>query len=158
MQNQDYLQLNSILNSMYEGRPLLLQPMGFPLSLSAALAAGATQTQQLTITGNADFLLTVVGYRATVAGAAQTVSGKTAAQVRILMTDSSSGNQFTQGPVDIENFCTNGAYGRGFSWPRLLRGRSSVTVQLTNYGTEVYSALELFLDGVLVQVVSNKVN
>jgi hypothetical protein len=81
----DFLAIQAFANQIYGGRPLVILPYGYPVTFTS-LAQNATQTQQLSITANADFILTGFKYRASV-GAAETVSNKTAAFVRMLITD-----------------------------------------------------------------------
>jgi|688.fasta_scaffold35517_10 hypothetical protein len=149
------LELQAFANQIYGGRPLVMVPYGYALTFSA-LAQNATQTQQLSITANADFILTGLKYRASI-GAAETVSNKTAAFVRILITDSGTNEQFTSGPVDLENYATNGASQvGGLPYPRFISGRTALTVTATNFspgGGQTY-LLDLFLEGLLVRTYS----
>lgn len=150
---RSYLELQAIIAAMYPERNFILVPYGYTASLASSLAAAATQTNQLTVTGNADFLCTQVAYHASLAGAAQTAATKVVAQCRLLVTDSGSQNQWTQAAVDLENFCLGAGYDRGLDWPRLVRGRSTLTLQLTNYSAaETYTVLDLYFSGVLIYV------
>jgi hypothetical protein len=149
------LELQAFANQIYGGRPLVMVPYGYALTFTA-LAQNTTQTQQLSITANADFILTGLKYRASI-GAAETVSNKTAAFVRILITDSGTNEQFTSGPVDLENYATNGASQvGGLPYPRFISGRTALTVTATNFspgGGQTY-LLDLFLEGLLVRTYS----
>lgn len=149
------LELQAFANQIYGGRPLVMVPYGYALTFTS-LAQNATQTQQLSITANADFILTGLKYRASI-GAAETVSNKTAAFVRILITDSGTNEQFTSGPVDLENYATNGASQvGGLPYPRFISGRTALTVTATNFspgGGQTY-LLDLFLEGLLVRTYS----
>ncbi len=131
---------------------LLVYPYGYS-STFLALAQNATQTNVLQITANADFILFGISYRAQI-GAAQTVSTKTAAFCRLLITDSGTNEQFTSQAVDLENYCTNGGDDRPLSYPRFIGGKSSLTLQLTNYAptAETYTSVDIYLDGVLCRV------
>jgi hypothetical protein len=149
------LELQAFANQIYGGRPLVMVPYGYALTFTA-LAQNTTQTQQLSITANADFILTGLKYRASI-GAAETVSNKTAAFVRVLITDSGTNEQFTSGPVDLENYATNGASQvGGLPYPRFISGRTALTVTATNFspgGGQTY-LLDLFLEGLLVRTYS----
>jgi hypothetical protein len=149
------LELQAFANQIYGGRPLVMVPYGYALTF-ASLPQNATQTQQLSITANADFILTGIKYRASI-GAAETVSNKVAAFVRLLITDSGTNEQFTSGPVDLENYATNGASQvGGFPYPRFVSGRTALTVTATNHspgGGQTY-LLDLFLEGLLVRTYS----
>lgn len=149
------LELQAFANQIYGGRPLVMVPYGYALTFSA-LAQNTTQTQQISITANADFILTGLKYRASV-GSSETVSSKTAAFVRLLITDSGTNEQFTSGPVDLENYATNGASQvGGLPYPRFISGRTALTVTATNFspgGGQTY-LLDLFLEGLLVRTYS----
>lgn len=149
------LELQAFANQIYGGRPLVMVPYGYALTFSA-LAQNTTQTQQISITANADFILTGLKYRASI-GNAETVSSKTAAFVRLLITDSGTNEQFTSGPVDLENYATNGASQvGGLPYPRFISGRTALTVTATNFspgGGQTY-LLDLFLEGLLVRTYS----
>jgi hypothetical protein len=149
------LELQAYVNQIYGGRRVNMVPYGYTVTFSG-LAQNGTATQVLAITSNADFVLTGLKYRASV-GAAETVSNKTAAFVRILITDSGTNEQFTNGAVDIENYATNGASQvGGLPFPRFISGRSTLTITANNYspaGGQTY-LLDLFLEGLLVRAYS----
>ena len=100
-------EIEAYASKFYQGRPLLLTPYGYNLTFSS-LTAGASQSQTLNITANADFIMVGLHHRANIAAASQTVSNKTAPLTRILITDSGSNEQFTNAAVDLENYSTNG--------------------------------------------------
>ena len=131
---------------------LVVYPYAFTTTF-AALAQGATQTNVLQITANADFVAFAVSYRAQIGGA-QTVNTKTAAFCRLLITDSGTNEQFTAQAVDLENYCTNGGDDRPLSYPRFVAGKSSLTMQLTNYAptAETYTTVDIVIEGVLCRV------
>ena len=147
---QQYVQ--SLYRQTSSQRQPLLVPFAYPV-LFAGLAQNVTLTAQLPITANADFLHLETRYRAQI-GAAQTVLSKTAAFVRVLVTDSGTNEQWSNAAVDIENFCTNGLGDKETFFPRLIQGRSSLTVQVTNYAAtaETYTTLELLFSGVLIKL------
>lgn len=149
------LDLQAFANQLYGGRPIVLVPYGYTVTFTA-LAPAATATQQLSITANADFICTGLKYRANV-GTAETVSNKTAAYVRILITDSGTNEQFTNAAVDIENYATNGASQvGGFPYPRFISGRTALTITATNFSGAVAQTynFDLFFEGVLVRTYS----
>jgi hypothetical protein len=142
--------IEAFASKFYSGRPLLLVPYGYNLTFSS-LAAAASSTQTINIAANADFIITGMHHRANVAAAAQTVSSKTAPLVRILVTDSGSNEQFTNSAVDLENYSTNGNIINKFDYPRIVSGRSTLTVQLTSYEASNTLNIDLFFEGVLVR-------
>jgi hypothetical protein len=142
--------IEAFASKFYQGRPLLLVPYGYNLTFSS-LAAAASSTQTVNIAANADFIITGLHHRANVAAAGQTVSSKTAPLVRILVTDSGSNEQFTNSAVDLENFSTNGNIINKFDYPRIVSGRSTLTVQLTSYEASQTLNVDIFFEGVLVR-------
>jgi hypothetical protein len=152
MQSQSYSisDLESFASKFYQGRPLLLTPYAYVLTFSSLAAAGAA-TQTLNITANADFIFTMMHHRASINGAAQTVSTKTAPLVRILITDSGTNEQFTNAAVDLENYSTNGNIINDLPYPRIVSGRSTLTVQLSSYEASNTLNIDLSLEGVLVR-------
>lgn len=130
----------------------LITPFGYNTTF-AALAQNGQQTNTITIAANADFVLLGFRHRAQI-GAAQTVSTKTAAFVRVTITDSGTNEQYTNGAVDLANYSSDGFYDNNLPYPRVIAGRSSLTVVATNYAptAETYTTLDLFLEGVLVRV------
>ena len=145
-----YAEIETFASKFYQGRPLLITPYAYNLTFSS-LAAGASATQTINIAANADFIVTGLHHRATVAGAAQTVSNKTAPLCRILVTDSGSNEQFTNSAVDLENYSTNGNIINKMDYPRIVSGRSTLTVQLTSYEATNTNNIDIVFEGVLVR-------
>lgn len=145
-----YSDIEQFASKFYQGRPLLLVPYGYNLTF-AGLAAGTSATQVLNIAANADFIVTNIHHRANVAAAGQNVSTKTAPLCRILITDSGSNEQFTNSSVDLENYSTNGNIINYLPYPRIVSGRSTLTVQLTSYEASQTLGIDVFFEGVLVR-------
>ena len=150
-------EIQSFLNQLYGGKPLVVVPYGYTLTFADLVSPGVTATQVLSITANADFVLLGVKYRQT-ANASQTVSNKLASLYRVLITDSGSNEQFTNGSVDLEAYATNGNTDQGsLPYPRFLAGRTSLTVTVSSYSTLVSTTtLDLYLEGVLVRSYSGQ--
>jgi hypothetical protein len=142
--------LEAFASKFYQGRPLLLTPYGYNLTFSS-LTAGSSATQTVNIAANADFIITGLHHRANVAAAAQNVSTKSAPLARILITDSGSNEQFTNSAVDLENYSTNGNIINKYDYPRIVSGRSTLTVQLTSYEASQTLNIDIFFEGVLVR-------
>jgi hypothetical protein len=155
MNGYSFLALKAWIEALYTvsdpASRLYITPYGFTTTF-LALAQNATQTNQVPITANADFVLTGIKHRAQI-GAAQTISTKTAPFVRLLITDSGSNEQYTAQAVDLENYSANGFGERPLPYPRWIAGRTSLTLQATNYAptAETYTSLDVFLEGVLVR-------
>lgn len=143
-------EIEGFASKFYQGRPLLLTPYGYNVTFSS-LAAGASATQTINIAANADFILTNLHHRANVAAAGQNVSTKVAPLARILITDSGSNEQFTNSAVDLENYSTNGNIINLLSYPRIISGRSTLTVQLSSYEASQTLNIDVFFEGVLVR-------
>ena len=152
MQSESYsiADIEAFASKFYQGRALLLTPYGYNLTFSS-LAAGTSATQTVNIAANADFIITGLHHRANVAAAGQNVSTKTAPLARILITDSGSNEQFTNSAVDLENYSTNGNIINKFDYPRIVSGRSTLTVQLTSYEASQTLNIDVFFEGVLVR-------
>lgn len=155
MQQYSIQDIEAFAARFYPGKNLLITPYGYTVSF-LALATQITATAQLNIAANADFMLLGIRHRAALV-ATQTVSTKVAPFVRVLVTDSGSNEQFTSAAVDLENYSTNGVGEKRLSYPRIVAGRSSLTVQVTNYSSasigvaETYGNIDIFFDGVLIR-------
>jgi hypothetical protein len=72
----------------------------------------------------------------------------------MLVTDSGTNEQFTNSAIDLENYSTNANIVNNLEYPRIISGRSTLTVQVTNYGTAAATSLgvlDIVLGGVLVR-------
>lgn len=149
-------EIETFAAKFYGGRTLLLVPYHYNLTFTS-LTAGQTQTSTLNITANADFIFTMLHHRATSSAAStQNVSTKLAPYVRILITDSGTNEQFMSSAVDLENYSTNGNIVNDLPYPRIISGRSTLTVAVTNYDTaNTVAILDLAFEGVLVRAYSN---
>jgi hypothetical protein len=143
------------------GRPLplpldLIQLTPYAYSLTfTALAQAGVQTQPLNIQANSDFILTEIAVRPNI-GAVQTATTTSEPFIRLLISDSGTNEQFTASPADVNLYASVPGINRsGLSlpYPRLLTGRSSLTVQASNYApaAETYSFDVLFI-GVLARI------
>lgn len=151
-------EIEAFASKFYGGRPLLLVPYAYNQTFTS-LNNGTTQTATLNITANADFIFTMMHHRAVVdTTAVQTASSKNCPYVRILVTDSGTNEQFTNSAVDLENYSTNANIVNMLEYPRIISGRSTLTIQVTNYGTAAatnLAVLDVVFAGVLVRAYSN---
>lgn len=153
MEGYSIRELEAFAARFYQGYDLLLTPYGYP-AVFGSLAQGASQTLNVNIAANADFIALGLRHRVTVGVAVgQTVSNKPAPFLRLLITDTGSAEQFTSQAVDLENYSTNGVGERNLPYPRICAGRTALSLQLTNYApaAETYSTTEIFLSGLLVR-------
>lgn len=153
MSSYSIADLESYISRFYQGRPLLITPYAYSLTYTASqLLAGATVSQVINIAANADFVATEVAYRS----ANTTITNQTNASedvpfIRVLITDSGSNEQFTNSAVDITNYATGQNFIHPLPYPRIVSGRSTLTVQLSNYSTNTPYAIDLSVNGVLVR-------
>lgn len=148
------LELQAYANQLYGGRPLLMVPYGYTVTF-AGVTALQTVTQTLSITANADFILTEIKARIADASA-QTISNLNAPYMRVLITDSGSNEQYTNSAVDLVNYSTIGQSAIGsLPYPRFVSGRTALTIVLTEYGNiPGPQTVDLFLQGLLVRTYS----
>jgi len=156
MQSDTYsiADIEAFASRFYQGRALLITPYAYTLTF-LALASGTTTSSVINIAANADFMALQFHHRANVAAGGQTVSNKTAPLVRMLVTDSGSNEQFTSAAVDLENYSTNGNIINNLPYPRIVSGRSTLTVQVTSYEASQTLNFDVTIDGVLIRAYSN---
>lgn len=150
------LELQAFLNQLYGGRPLVVVPYGFTATFTS-ITASTSQTQTLSITANADFVLLQVKSR-TSDSTLQTISNKNAPYYRILITDSGSNEQFTNSATDTECYTTNGNTMQGLlPYPRFIGGRTALTITVAEYrGVAATQNIDVYLEGVLVRTYSGQ--
>lgn len=154
MTPRNWSELEAFISRFYEGRRVLITPYGYSATF-AAVTQNATQTQNINIAANADFIFIGMRHRMWLAAAGQTVSTKNTPIGRVLLIDSGSNEQFTQQAVQLDNFSTNDAKVIELPYPRILAGRTTLTVQYTNNSPAAESQnIEIFLNGVQVRAYS----
>lgn len=152
MTPHSWAQIEAFVARFYEGKRVLITPFGYPVSF-AAVTQNQTQTQVVNIAANADFVLLGFRHRMWLAAAGQTVSTKNTPIGRLLVTESGSNEQLTQAPVQLDNYSTNDAKVIDLPYPRILAGRTTVTLQYTNASPAAESQnIEVFMQGVQVRV------
>ena len=144
-------EIQSFLAMTYRNAKLGVVPYGYTLSF-VGITTTIPGSQQLSIQANADFLLLRISHRANV-GAVQNVGNKTAPHLRMLVTDSGSGEQFTSAPVDLELISSNDAKMRDLPFPRLITGKSSLNIAISSWAPtpETY-AVDILFEGLQVRV------
>lgn len=130
---------------------LLITPYAYTTTF-LNLTQGSTATNVVNISADSDFVLLAFRHRAQI-GTAQTVTGRTAPFVRMLVTDSGSNEQYTSSAIDLGNYSANGLVDHVLAYPRVVSGRSTLTVLLTNFApiAETYTSIDVLLDGVRVR-------
>jgi hypothetical protein len=134
-------ELDTFARSYYRGRSVLLVPYVYPLTFINVIPDQTFQ-QIINISANADFIVKGCSYYAHSAtdNNSPNVATKFAIPVRMLLTDISSGDQFSDRALLMENFAANGAGQRDFDFPRMIYGRGAVQVQLS---TLAYSGFDI---------------
>ena len=146
--------IEQFASRFYGGRPLLLTPYAYNQTFTT-LTQSTSQTANVNITANADFILLGFHHRAVVDTAViQTASSKMTPYVRMLVTDSGTNEQFTNSAIDLENYSTNANIINLLDYPRIISGRSTIQIQVSNYATAAtgtLAILDIALMGVLVR-------
>lgn len=144
-------EIQSFCAQYYGGKQLLITPYGYE-TVYASLAQNASATNVVNIAANADFVILGFRTRAQIS-AAQTVSTKTAPFLRLLVVDSGSNEQYTAQTVDINNYASNDAKDIFLDYPRIVSGRSTLSLTLSNFAptAETYVNTSVFMHGVLVR-------
>ena len=145
--------LESYISRFYQGRPLLITPYAYNLTFTTSqLAVGATNSQVINIAANADFVATELAFHSYASAAtSQTTGNEDVPFLRMLITDSGSNEQFTNAALDINTYASRESFLRPLPYPRIVSGRSTLTVQMTNYSTSVAYGVDLSVNGVLVR-------
>jgi hypothetical protein len=155
MQSDSYsiADIEAFASRHYNGRQVLVTPWAYTLSFSN-FSAGTTQSKTITMLANADFIALQFHHRATLDDATQTVTTKVAPLVRMLVVDSGSQEQFTAAAVDLECYSTNGNITNQLPYPRILEGKTTITIQVTSYAASQGYNLDIVMDGALLRAYS----
>ena len=153
------IELYQWAQQFYGGRSLLLVPYAYPFSFGDSVSAvldGTTVSTVINISANADFI--AIGLRhLTDSGDSQTtISTRLQTSARILLTDTASGEPFTNNAVPLACYSNAGIRETLFAVPRLINGRSAINAQLSlPLGVNDLAHIELALHGVLVRAWSD---
>lgn len=156
-------ELQAFIDATYRnaGLPPETQKVVLPKFYSVtftAIAVGATATQQIQIGANGDFFLTALRFRASLAGAAQTISTVPVPNVRALITDSGSDEQWMNQAVDLSTIAnTEGVAQYDLPFPRVISGRSTLTIQLTSFEAANTPVIDFTAVGAFVKLFSRPV-
>lgn len=151
----NWSEVRAFVYEAYKGVPgfspaqVEIQPYSYRVSFTD-LTNGTSQTKNLAVAANADFIITSPYYRA---GVADTdASGDVVPLVTVLITDTGSNQQFSNDQIDISTFF--GQLGKAeynLPFPRIVNGRGALTVAVTNYAVALDYDIELTFAGVLVR-------
>lgn len=137
-------------------KDFILTPYGYSVRLGD-IASGGNATGNLSITANADFILTAVRYAgfASTADAGSTVSNIFVPSLSLLITDQGSNEQYTSSAVKLSNYGFNAQQLGTLPYPRYIAGRTALTLQVTNDDTGATAfGVEIYLEGVLARTLS----
>lgn len=128
----------------------------YPL-LFASVAFGATANGTINIEADSNFYCTSLAYMVDIAGAVQTDSTRVIPLMTVLITDSGSGRQLTNGALPINTIFGEADNPARFVHPRLFQRTTSIGVQVTNYSAATtYTNLYLVFTGFKVYGVGRR--
>lgn len=143
--------LDRYVDEMYSGRQMFLVPYSYRALFTAVLPL-STPNVIIEISANADFIALGLTHNSLSTEPEAAILDKSTPNCRVLLTDTGSGDPFTDRAVALQNYSQNGITPKMFPFPRFLQGRSAVNVQLTNISAAVtYQRIDLNLHGVLVR-------
>jgi hypothetical protein len=151
--NATYAQADASLAAAGQKPTRLYVPKRYAV-LFTGVAPAATQTAQINISANGDFFLTRMVFASNNANAAQTNNSLIIPQFRVQITDSGSDELFANQALDISSIASLSALsdtggGTDEPYPRVITGRSTLTVAVTNTEAANTYNLEFILVGVL---------
>lgn len=144
------MDIDSALQAIYGNKQLRIDPFTY-MSPVFAFTAAATQSGNIPIQADADFVLITTQYFVNVAAAAQTNATRSLFNGTLLITDTGSGKQLSNAPVPVEDLFGNGQF--PFVWPQpyMFRANSNIALQVTQIETTTQS-LYLAFCGIKVYV------
>lgn len=147
--------IQRFVKRFYGNAGTLVTPFAYPVSFAFEannLSPAERQTANVNIQANGDFLLIGLAYRIVVDG--ETVLTKSATDIQVSFRESGSKSPFTDAPVSLENYASNGVNGRSLDYPRFLAGGSNIEIEVRNASiSETYATpLEILLDGMMIRV------
>ena len=111
------------------------------------LAPGSTQTINIPVQADADFLLRKMTHFCDIALGNQTADSRVLPLVNVQITDTGSGRQLMDSPVSIAAIFGSGEMPHILSNPRLWRANSNISISLTNYSATTTYNIGLFFIG-----------
>lgn len=99
----------------------------------SALTAGSSQTAQINIEADANFVVVKTAYFADIAGGAQTDSSRVIPLIKVALTDSGSGRNLQNSPVPIDCIAGRGSLPFVLPVPRIFSARATLNVTFSNY-------------------------
>lgn len=111
------------------------------------LASGSSQTQTINIQADSDFVVQKLTFAANVANAGQTDSSRVIPLCSLLITDTGSGRQLSNIPIDLSTLFGTGEIPFILPQPKVFVARSNISLQLANYDAAQTYNVKLSLIG-----------
>jgi hypothetical protein len=152
----DIVALQQWVKSLYrangqDAERLWIEPFSYPVSLPTFAAVGGVATGVIAINANADFVCTRINYECAL-GTVQNASTRPIAQARALIVDAGSSRPFFNAAAPLETFASNQYPNRFLPYPRWLSANTTVSIQLTGYGTAAENyTIDMVFEGVAVR-------
>jgi hypothetical protein len=115
---------------------------------AGALTAGGTATFQINIQADSDFKILAGTQHANVGNTAQTFNTVTWPLITIMLTDTGSGRNLMDNPVDVASMFGTGQLPFFWPVPKIMSARSTLQVQATSYESSQTTNLRLYFIGV----------
>lgn len=150
---QHYLLETIYRDKLKPGQSLLCKDYAYPITFDLAHTANAVE--QIQMQANADFLCLALSIRVNIAGALQTVDSVPVPNFRILMSDTSSNEQWTASAIDVAQWIggnTQNGFLKELYYPRWIGGRTSVSANFTSFEAAQDYTVDFAMHGMLVYV------
>jgi hypothetical protein len=112
-----------------------------------AVNFGQSQTNNVLIQADSDFVLEQISYSANIANAAFTVNSRPIPNVTVLMTDTGSGRQLMSSAIPLPTIAGTGEEPFELPRPKAFVARSTIAVQVSNYDAAVNYNIYISLIG-----------
>lgn len=99
----------------------------------SSIAAGASQTGNVNVQADSDFLLQKLTFFADIGGGVQTANSKVLPLVNIQITDTGSGRQVFEQAIPIASIFGSGDLPFILPTPKLFAARSTITILISNF-------------------------
>jgi hypothetical protein len=115
---------------------------------TASLAPAASATLTFNIAGDSDFFWTKFTATCDVGGAATTRETDQLPAVTLLLVNTTTGRQYSSAPVPLANMSGTGSLPFIIPMITLWEKKSTIQLQLLNYGNATYSTLHMSFMGI----------
>lgn len=113
----------------------------------SGLAPAASDSKEIKIDSDSDFVVVKLAYFADIAAAGQTDSSRVIPLVNVLITDSASDSQLMKAPVPVPNIFGTGQIPFILPAPHVFRASGTISVAVTNFDAANTYNLTLSLIG-----------